>query len=147
MGKSIKEVRSTTAGHSPPPPLLSSEMIEMARSRPCCLKILRWPHEDCVLLGTWEEEEDHDGRIGDGSSPTPTDTSKYIYMGSNSHRNQLSETGRTPLTSQICKKDLHEMRNHRKKKMDMWRLNILLRNQRVNSEVKEEIGKYLETNK
>ena len=52
LGKSIKEVRSTTAGSSPPPPMLSSEMIEMARSCPCCLKILRWSHEDCVLLET-----------------------------------------------------------------------------------------------
>ena len=80
------------------------------------------------------------------SSPTPTNTSK-IHL----HVEQFSQKTNWKLAdllfSQIFKKDLHEMRSQpQKEKMDMWRLNILLRNQWVNSEIKEEIRKYLETN-
>lgn len=104
-GEEYKEVRSTTAGHSPPPPLLSSEMIEMARSRPCCLKILRWPHEDCVLLGTWEEEEDQDGRIGGCGVLLPYWThQKYIYMGSNSHRKPTGNRQNTSYSAKSARK-------------------------------------------
>ena len=80
------------------------------------------------------------------SSPTPTNTSKIHLHGEQFSQKTNWKLAEHLLFSQICKKDVHEMRNQpQKEKMDMWRLNILLRNQRVNSEIKE-IRKYLETN-
>lgn len=50
--KSIKEVRSTTTGCYHPLPTFSLEIVEMARSCPCCLEILLWPCEDHILGDT-----------------------------------------------------------------------------------------------
>ena len=87
--KSIKEVRSVTAGPYPPLPTLSPEIVEIARSCPRCLEILFWPHEDHLLpgtcgrmslLGSGKRGEDQDGRIGGCGAHIPSQThQKYIY--------------------------------------------------------------------